>query len=944
MSNVPTVMNPFRDTALKYREKWFKGVLVLPYKMKESPPLNFTGRAAPYPTLEEIQGWCEDGKKHNICIRLAGVSESHELIGIDVDDYMKGDKKKYGGDQLTALEQRLGNLPKTWISTARLDGISGIRFFRVPRGLVFRGKADKDIEIIQKRHRYTLVWPSIHPEGGTYWWFPPGVAPNKEGKEAWGEKFNGKLPDARDFPELPDKWVEFLSSNRIEMPEDGLIDVDSSVDEIYAWATDTFYGDDDSPMCTKMKKRLDGHLEKIAKASTFHDLLTNAHWHLLNSAAEGHWGWNKAVNELESVWADNVARRGGTTQRDVGTINGEIFRSRVQALRQIKAKIDEKKKIGAVGVLASCQKTGECGIKDNVIDLGLGLGTSPADTGGSGDPGSGVCGNGVADGDGSTGTDSSSDGDDPLSDIPQGALGAVPEYETNDDGNAEHFLDMFSSIDSGRSVRWANGYGWIIWHKGNADKQPHWQRDENADQEIRRMWQKVKDRQNAYAEACLADWQTKVEDFAKGQNGITEVDVKIAKAIYDKWNKWAERSGNNRQAENAIQAARSFPGVAIDVNDLDQNPLLLGVANGVIELTDQVRLRRAVPEDYLTMNTNVPWEEPSAHAKNLWNDYLETFLPDPETRKATQIAFGYCLTGGNAEKVLMVLKGDPNTGKSTMLNAVEAAMGDYAMTVDQSLMKNQQFNTTLVQAMDKRVAICSEFDESDQLSASQVKRLTGDSDKITAQIKFSNAVKTGHIQCTMLLATNEVPGIRGADKALENRLHVIPFTMTPSRLQKGMSMVLLSTCKTAILNWLIEGYVEYRRLGTLPATAEMKEAKKEFVAELDEVATFASEMIVPQTAPEEYISRKAMYEKFNMWWIAENEQQSKIPSMSKFTRRMKALGYKTRSTRFRVNGEMAHWWTGVRFEKIRSNVISMPTFVSDDVRQETKSETPENAT
>jgi P4 family phage/plasmid primase-like protien len=931
LPDVPSVLNPFRDTALLYRDKWFKGVLILPYKMKESPPLDFTGRSAPYPTLEQIQTWCEDGKKHNICIRLAGVSDTHEIIGIDVDDYMKGDKKKHGGDQLTALEQRLGVLPWTWISTARLDGISGIRFFRVPRGLVFRGKADKDIEIIQKRHRYTLVWPSLHPEGGTYWWFPPGVKPDKQGKLAWGEQFNGELPDARNFPELPDKWVEYLSSNRIEMPEDGLIDVDSSVDEIYAWATDTFYGDgsdDCGPLCSGMRKKLDRHLEKISTSSTFHDLLTNAHWNLLNYAAEGHWGWNRAINELESVWADNVAKRGGSTVRDLGTLKGEIFRSRVQALRQIKAKIDEKKKIGAVGVLASCQKTGECGIQGNVIDIGLGTaGINDATV--------------TTDGE-DTGTAGSGDGNDPLSDIPQGALKAVPEYETNDDGNAEHFLDMFSTIDSGRSVRWANGYGWIIWHKGNADKQPHWQRDENADQEIRRMWQKVKDRQNIYAEACLADWQTKVEDFAKGQNGITEVDVKIAKAIYDKWNKWAEKSGNNRQAENAIQAARSFPGVAIDVNDLDQNPLLLGVANGVIELTDQVRLRRAVPEDYLTMNTNVAWEEPSTHAKNLWNDYLETFLPDPETRKATQVALGYCLTGGNAEKVLIVLKGDPNTGKSTMLNAIEAAMGDYAITVDQSLMKNQQFNTTMVQAMDKRVAICSEFDESDQLSASQVKRLTGDSDKISTQIKFSNAIKTGHMQCTMLLATNEVPGIRGADKALENRLHVIPFTMTPSRLQKGMSMVLLATCKTAILHWLVEGYNEYRRLGNLPATAEMKDAKKEFISELDEVATFVSENLAFQTAPEGYISRKAMYEKFNMWWIENNEQHSKIPSMPKFTRRLKALGYKTRNTRFRVNGEMSHWWTGVRFEKIRSNVISMPTFVSEEVRQESKTETPQN--
>jgi P4 family phage/plasmid primase-like protien len=926
--SVPLVLNPFRDTALKYREKWFKGVLVLPYKMKESPPLNFTGRAAPYPTLEQIQEWCDDGKKHNICVRLAGVSETHELIGVDVDDYMKGDKKKNGGSQLESLEQRLGSLPKTWISTARLDGVSGIRFFRVPRGLVFKGKADQDIEIIQKRHRYTLVWPSLHPEGGTYWWFPPGVAPNKDGKNAW----DGEIPDARDFPELPATWVEFLSSNRIEMPEDGLIDIDSSVDEIYAWATDTFHGDDDSPMCSKMRSKLDKHLEKIAKASTFHDLLTNGHWNILNLAFEGHWGWNAAVNELEKTWADNVSKRGGTTVRDLGTLNGEIFRSRIQALRQIKARVDERQRIGATPIDASCLKTGECGIQGDVVSLSVLDGGNSDETSAGDGPGDGG--------------DGSGDGNDPLSDVPGGALRGVPDYDTNDDGNAEHFLDMFSSVSTGRSVRWAEGYGWIVWHSGGVDKQPHWERDELGDQEIRRMWQKVKDRQVAYAEACQGDYETELQMAINAglpvSGGNAPVDLIVARALAKKWKDWSEKSGNNRQAQEAIKAAKSFPGVAISINDLDQNPLLLGVANGVIELTDQVRLRRAVPEDYLTMNTNVPWEKPSDHAMNLWNDYLETFLPDPETRRATQIAFGYTLTGGNAEKMLIVLKGDPNTGKSTMLNAIEAALGDYAITVDQSLMKTQQFNTTMVQAMEKRVAICSEFDEKDQLSASQVKRLTGDSDKISTQIKFSNAIKTGHIQCTMLLGTNEVPGISGADKALENRLHVIPFNVTPSKIRKGMSMVILTTCKSAILNWLVEGYMEYRRLGYLPTTTEMQQSKKEFIAELDEVAMFASECVASQTSPQGYVSRKDMYDKFKMWWTESNEQYSQIPSLNKFTRRMKALGYKASSKTHRVNGVVDRVWIGVKLAKKQSNVISMPTFVTDQSVTKPESVTPKN--
>ena len=944
-NHVPSILNPYRDTALLYREKWFKGMLILPYKEKEVPPSDFTGKRAPYPSLDQINVWINDGIKHNICIRLAGVDEEYELIGIDVDDYMKGDKKKNGGDQLSNLEKHLCVLPETWISTARLDGVSGIRIFRVPRGLVYRGKADKDIEIIQKGHRYTLVWPSVHPEGGIYWWYPPGVRPDKEGKKVW----DGVLPDARTIPILPDPWIDYLSHNRLIMPEDGLIDMDSTVDEVYAWATDTFYGDgingvvdgtdkDDSAMCSKMQEKLNKHLKKIESSSTFHDLLTNAHWNLLHLAFEGHVGWNAALREMENEWCNAVARRGGTTVRDVSTMGGEVFRSRIQALRQIKAKSDERVVIRADALDPCCLKTGMCGIAGGIVG-GVAAPDPKASDNNLLVPGLG----GQDDGSGSSG-----DGGDPLGDIPGGAMKGVPEYETNDDGNAQHFLDMFSTVSTGRSLRWAKNYGWIVWHKGNpegvGEKQPHWERDMDGDQEIRRMWHKVKERQQAYAEACHADWLNKIEDLARGLNNVTDIDVKIAKAVYDKWKKFSESSGNNRNAENAVKAARAMPGVAIDMDLLDSNPYLLGVANGVVELDrENVRLRRADINDYLTLNTGVPWEEPSNNAKNIWNDYLNTFLPDLELQKAVQVAFGYCLMGGNPEKKIIILKGDTNTGKSTFINAIKAALGDYAQTVNQSVFQNHKLNPVLGNALTKRLIVCSEFDEKDQLSASQVKRLTGATDGLQVEMKNQNETLEKEAQFVAALATNEVPGISGADKALENRLMVIPFNVTPSKIKRGQDNAIIASAKTAILAWLVEGFIEYRRQDGLITTKQMEETKKQFVSELDEIANFTHECVAEATSPQQYISRSAMYDRFKIWWMENNFQERDRPSQPKFTRRMNALGFKTRGTRFRVNGEPNHWWIGVKFEKKESNVISMTKLVSVISETDNESETPKNS-
>lgn len=915
-SEIPTVLNPYRDTALLYRKAGFGGPLPLPYKEKHPPPIDFTKRISPYPTLEEIKDWCDDGKKHNICIRLAGVDAEHELIGIDVDHYKKGDRDKKGFDQLQKLEAKLGPLPETWISSARTDGKSGIRWFRVPRGLAFRSKVDEDIEVIRKGHRFAVVWPSVHPDGGTYWWFPLGVAPNKEGRKLW----NGHLPPAQSFPILPDTWIDYLTNQRTKAVNDELIDVDSSVDEIYQWATDTFHGDDDTAPCNLMRSKLDKHLAKIKNATALHDLLVAGHWNILHLAFEGHLGWNEAINELEQAFVGRVQAGAGSTDRDVNTLVGEIFRSRVQALRQIKGKVDERIKIGARAIDPQCTTVGICGTSDvsgTTSNLKLVDGDSSGDS----------------DDDGSLDSDSD---DSELSDIPKGNLKAVPDYRTNDDGNAEHFVDMFSSTSIGPSMRFADGVGWIVWHEGKQQSgklsgspcQPRWETDENGDQIVRRMWQSVRNRQESYAEACFGDYQQKAQDFIRGQNNVTEIDVKAAKALYEKWRKWSEQSGNNKQAENALKAARSINGVSISVNSLDQSPYLLGVANGVVELDrepDNLRLRPARPDDYITLNTRVPWEVPSAHSQNIWREYLDTFLPDPQLQEAVQIALGHTLIGGNPEKIMIVLKGKPNTGKSTMISAIQTALGDYAKPVNQSIFQNHKLNPMLAYSITKRVIVCSEFDEKDQLSASQVKRLTGGSDKISAELKGSNITIEGIPQFVPILATNEVPTISGADKALQNRLYVIPFNVTPSRIKKESATVIETICGPAILDWLIEGYKQYRRIGELPYTDEIKHSTEYFVSELDEVATFASECIekVRQQQSEGYIKITDMYDRFNRWWIENEYRPSEKPSQHKFTRRLKALGFDV--AQVRIGSESTRRWIGVRLKKKPNTVINLPS-------------------
>lgn len=904
--------NPY-GRADDYRMFSWRGVLPLPYKKKMKPPTGFTGHNAPYPTADQVKDWKEDGKKHNICLRLAGVDKEHEIVGIDVDHYRKGDKDKKGGEQLQELEDRLGPLPATWISSSRTDGVSGIRYFRVPRGFAFRGQVAKDIECISKGYRYAIVWPSLHEDtGDTYWWFPPGVLPDEAGREVWGgaSEVAGDLPDARSLPELPEAWFLYLTQNRMRSESQDRIDMDSSVDEVYQWADDTFHsrsgviGDvaEDEP-CPRVREKLDKHKKLVEDEATSHDKIVNAHYNIFRLAAEGHLGWNKAINELEAHFCDVTVERG---KRALSEVQGEVFRSRINGLRKVKAQCDERVKIGAAPVEGRCDQLG------------------------------GVCGAAAV-----------PPPSDPVVRVGRRPTPPADSYDQNDDGNAAYLTDMFSSDGAGADIdpnfRFIEGLGWIVWFD-DEESGGRWEVDPDGTAIMRRMWHRVKDEQVIFAMNERANADMQMNAFMAGGGGpqggtgtaAQPAALKAALASAKKWEEWAQRSGNNRQAEAAIEAAKSLrPKTRVDINDLDSNPLLLGVANGVVELgNDEIRLRKARKEDLITLNTGVRYEEPSEIAKKNWNEYLDTFLPDEELRKVVQIALGHAIVGGNKQKIMIVFRGQPHTGKSTMIDGIEAALGDYAVTVNHSVFQSHKLNPVLGRALSKRIIICSEFDENDNLSASMIKRMTGE-DKMSVELKNSNKMIERHPQFVPLLATNEVPTIRGADKALQDRLFVIPFDTVPKRFRREFRDIVRTVCGPAVLKWLIEGYQEFCRTKEIPVPEIIRQETEEFVSELDEVATFAAECLVQHSDMRKSVDwkdyrdwcvkREDMYAAFKKWWEGNGHNIYQIPSSHALTKRLRALGYpgSQGNKNTRIGKEIGRWWYGVKIRTKIPNVIPL---------------------
>ena len=484
---------PFKFAWQSYR-KVRVGLAQFPLKPEDKRPdvSGFHGKTAKYPTDVQAQKWANDKSKakNNIGLRLAGISparakQKFEVIGIDVDHYSKGGKDYRGYDELLELQDELGPLPETWISSARTDGKSGIRFFQVPAGLNFRGKArgsKSNIDIISKGNRYAAVWPSMHDDlDSQYWWYPPSIQPIKRIEIAG----INKVPSVFDLPLLPPKWLSYLTQEYTKFSVDPM-DMDRNPDELREWMDENF--NDGTNLCLRMEKTLQQQKQKILEESTSHDKLTDFHWHIFNLAFEGHEGWKDTVKELEVYWVEDVlGAHEKLDKRGMDQAAKEIFRSWTGAIRKIIIQAKQRVDMGAVPV-----PTDLCGF-------------IPPE----------------------------------LGDILIGAAKDPNEYEMNHDGNAQHFYDLFSTIEIGPIFRWIEGFGWIVWKSG---ENPHWQRDPDG-WIMRRMWRAVKHRQLEYVERLKTEMLRLAQVASTSGQGMNNAGTGAAvgsdwhKAIglYKKW-------------------------------------------------------------------------------------------------------------------------------------------------------------------------------------------------------------------------------------------------------------------------------------------------------------------------------------------------------------------------------------------------------------------------
>lgn len=331
-----------------------------------------------------------------------------------------------------------------------------------------------------------------------------------------------------------------------------------------------------------------------------------------------------------------------------------------------------------------------------------------------------------------------------------------------------------------------------------------------------------------------------VEDIGQAKRAV----LRLLREGWKKAFKDKEMEQDVRRCESAagisgvLDIASALEAFSVTVADLDADAYLVNVVNGTLDLRT-MSLRPHDPYDRLTKVCRAAYR-PGVDSL-AWHRFLSTVLPDEEVRGFMQRLAGVALLGMVVEHVFPIATGTGANGKSTAVNAILWALGDYGHVAEPDLFMVAKANPNAATPAKfalrgVRLVVVSETERDQRLAEALMKTLTG-GDAITARPLYGKPV-TFDPSHTPLMVTNHLPKVAGDDPATWRRLRVVPFDVVVPESERDPKLgQRLQLDADAVLAWAIEGYRQYEQMG-LAAPDAVKVATEHYQRDSDAVARF----------------------------------------------------------------------------------------------------------
>lgn len=346
------------------------------------------------------------------------------------------------------------------------------------------------------------------------------------------------------------------------------------------------------------------------------------------------------------------------------------------------------------------------------------------------------------------------------------------------------------------------------------------------------------------------------------KHAITITDEHKRTEFLKHCNKWQIR----RNRETILKDARSI--YPLNMSEFDNNPYLFNCANGTLDLKT-MKFREHNASDFLTKLSPVIYDPVATNER--FNSFItEVMSGDKDKALFLQKALGYALTGDTKYECMFFLYGaTTRNGKGTLMESILGVMGDYGKSVRPETIAVKQNNSSQSPSEDiarlsgLRFANISEPSRGITLNAAQVKSMTGN-DTINARYLHENSFDFKP-QFKIYVNTNYLPTITDMTLFSSNRIFIIPFDRHFEPWEQDNSLkteFAKAEVQSAILNWLVQGYITLCKDGLNPPSA-VTDATKQYCHDSDKIQLFIDDCLEEQFDGE--IKTSSVYHAYRNW-------------------------------------------------------------------------------
>lgn len=479
-------------------------------------------------------------------------------------------------------------------------------------------------------------------------------------------------------------------------------------------------------------------------------------------------------------------------------------------------------------------------------------------------------------------------------------------YGTDDDGTAARLLDVWG--DWFRAIpRTRGGYSWLTYDGvtwSHDARERIWSAVGHVVERVQSETARWETRAAQLASEGVENWLTRVVQ-GTGQNaGQFEAIVALRK--------YAKACKENARKQTGVTAFARLERITVAEEDLDAQVRFVGLADGraldVVAVHEGLSrtewTRPAEPDMLLTKKlgcglvTPDPARTSTLYEHSCFRRYLESTLPDEEVRDTLQEIVGYALLGDPTEKIVVLLHGMSDSGKTVLLEVLEALFGDYGGWTDaQALVAGKAksaHSEWLNNIKGLRMVLTPETAKGAKIDAAWMKSYTGREPQ-TSRGAYGDRSVTWKPSGIIFNGSNHYLEYDAEDTAVAERTQVIEFEQRFLRGDPRRDDELPWKIKTfelpIVLNWALEGLRRHgsRRTATTAPTlkiaSKIVEWSKRYQVAQDHVGQFITDaateghlLLLPgdvaaSTPTSHFVPLKVVQCLYKSWCVAQEHKK-----------------------------------------------------------------------